>query len=103
MADTPKAAIPREEGFEPPKISENKYVLWGAIIILVIIMIVPAANDFWNTYFVDPIMADSKGEAGAKYNTYNTIFYGLVFFLMFMLVHELLEKWKIKIDERFVI
>ena len=103
MDDTPKAAIPREEGFEPPKISENKYVLWGAIIILVIIMIVPAANDFWNTYFVDPIMADSKGEAGAKYNTYNTIFYGLVFFLMFMLVHELLEKWKIKIDERFVI
>ena len=103
MADTPKAAIPREEGFEPPKISENKYVLWGAIIILVIIMIVPAANDFWNTYFVDPIMADSKDEAGAKYNTYNTIFYGLVFFLMFMLVHELLEKWKIKIDERFVI
>ena len=103
MADTPKAAIPREEGFEPPKISENKYVLWGAIIILVIIMIVPAANDFWNTYFVDPIMADSKGEAGAKYNTYNTIFYGLVFFLMFMLVHEILEKWKIEIDERFVI
>ena len=103
MADTPKAAIPREEGFEPPKISENKYVLWGAILILVIIMIVPAANDFWNTYFVDPIMADSKGEAGAKYNTYNTIFYGLVFFLMFMLVHEILEKWKIEIDERFVI
>ena len=48
-------------------------------------------------------MADSKGEAGAKYNTYNTIFYGLVFFLMFMLVHELLEKWQIEIDERFVI
>ena len=45
MADTPKAAIPREEGFEPTKISENKYVLWGAIIFLVIIMIVPAAND----------------------------------------------------------
>ena len=103
MKDKPIAAIPREEGFHPTKISENKYVLWGAIAILLIITIVPAANDFWNTYFVDPIMADSKGEAGAKYNTYNTIFYGLVFFLMFMLVHELLEKWQIEIDERFVI
>lgn len=102
-ADKPEAAIPHEEGFEITKISENKYVLWGAIIFLIIITIVPAASDFWNTYFVDPIMADSKGEAGAKYNTYNTIFYGLVFFLMFMLVNELLEKWGIEIDERFVI
>ncbi len=101
--DKPVAAIPREEGFEATKISENKYVLWGAIVILLIITIVPAANDFWNTYFVDPIMADSKGEEGAKYNTYNTIFYGLVFFLMFMLVNEILEKWGITIDERFVI
>jgi len=101
--DKPEAAIPHEEGFEITKISENKYVLWGAIIFLIIITIVPAASDFWNTYFVDPIMADSKGEAGAKYNTYNTIFYGLVFFLMFMLVNELLEKWGIEIDERFVI
>ena len=103
MKDKPIAAIPREEGFGTIRFSENKYVLWGAIAILLIITIVPAANDFWNTYFVDPIMADSKGEAGAKYNTYNTIFYGLVFFLLFMLVHELLEKWQIEIDERFVI
>ena len=101
--DTPKAAIPREEGFEVTRISENKYFLWGVIIFLLIITAVPAANDFWNTYFVDPIMADSKGEAGAKYNTYNTIFYGLVFFLMFLLVNERLEKWEIEINERFVI
>ncbi len=101
--DTPKAAIPHEEGFEVTRISENKYFLWGVIIFLLIITAVPAANDFWNTYFVDPIMADSKGEAGAKYNTYNTIFYGLVFFLMFLLVNERLEKWEIEINERFVI
>ena len=67
MKDKPIAAIPREEGFHPTKISENKYVLWGAIAILLIITIVPAANDFWNTYFVDPIMADSKGEAGERF------------------------------------
>ena len=105
MADdgTPKAAIPHEEGFDVTRISENKYFLWGVIIFLLIITAVPAANDFWNTYFVDPIMADSKGEAGAKYNTYNTIFYGLVFFLMFLLVNERLEKWEIEINERFVI
>ena len=101
--DTPKAAIPREEGFEVTRISENKYFLWGVIIFLLIITAVPAANDFWNTYFVDPIMADSKGEAGAKYNIYNTTFYGLVFFLMFLLVNERLEKWEIEINERFVI
>ena len=101
--DKPEAAIPREEGFDNTRISENKYVFWGAIIFILIITIVPAANDFWNTYFVDPIMADSKGEAGAKYNAYNTIFYGLVFFVLFMLVYELLEKWKIGLDERFVL
>lgn len=103
MKDKPIAAIPREEGFGTIKFSENKYVLWGAIVFLVLITIIPEVNDFWNTYFVDPIMADSKGEAGAKYNIYNTIFYGLVFFLLFMLVHELLEKWQIEIEERFVI
>ena len=101
--DKPIAAIPREEGFGAIRFSENKYVLWGAIVFLILITIIPEVNDFWNTYFVDPIMADSKGEAGAKYNIYNTIFYGLVFFLLFMLVHELLEKWQIEIDERFVI
>ena len=67
------------------KVSENKYILWGAIAILVIITVIPVANDFWNTYFVDPVMADSKGEAGAKYNIYNTLVYGLVFFLLFLL------------------
>ena len=85
------------------KISENKYILWGALAIVVVIAAVPAANDFWNTYFVDPIMADSKGEAGAKYNIYNTIIYGFIFFLLFLLVHELLENWKIELDEKFVI
>ncbi len=85
------------------KVSENKYILWGAIAILVIITVIPVANDFWNTYFVDPVMADSKGEAGAKYNIYNTLVYGLVFFLLFLLINELLESWRIEIDEKFVI
>ncbi|SVB20317.1 uncharacterized protein METZ01_LOCUS173171, partial [marine metagenome] len=72
-------------------------------VLVLAIMVVPAVNDFWSTYFVDPIMADSKGEAGAKYNIYNTIIYGLIFFLLFLVVQELLENLKIEVDERFVI
>ncbi len=85
------------------KISENKYIPWVALVLVLAIMVVPAVNDFWSTYFVDPIMADSKGEAGAKYNIYNTVIYGLIFFLLFLLVQELLEDLKIEVDERFVI
>ena len=84
------------------KISENKYILWVALALVIAIMTVPVVNDFWNTYFVDPIMADSKGEAGARYNVYNTFAYGIGFFLFFILINELLESWKIEIDERFV-
>ena len=71
------------------KICENKYILWGALATVVVIAAVPAANDFWNTYFVDPIMADSKGEAGARYNVYNTFAYGIGFFFLFILINEL--------------
>ena len=85
------------------KISENKYIPWVALVLVLAIMVVPAVNDFWSTYFVDPIMADSKGEAGAKYNIYNTIIYGLIFFFLFLVVQELLEDLKIEVDERFVI
>ena len=85
------------------KISENKYIPWVALALVIVITVVPMVNDFWNAYFVDPIMADSKGEAGAKYNIYNTIIYGLIFFLLFLLVHELLENWKIELDEKFVL
>ena len=85
------------------KISENKYIPWVALVLVLVIMVVPAVNDFWSTYFVDPIMADSKGEAGAKYNIYNTVIYGLIFFLLFLVVQELLENLKIEVDERFVI
>ena len=85
------------------KISENKYIPWVALVLVLAIMVVPAMNDFWSTYFVDPIMADSKGEAGAKYNIYNTVIYGLIFFLLFLVVQELLEDLKIEVDERFVI
>ena len=85
------------------KISENKYIPWVALVLVLAIMVVPAVNDFWSTYFVDPIMADSKGEAGAKYNIYNTVIYGLIFFFLFLVVQELLEDLKIEVDERFVI
>ena len=85
------------------KISENKYIPWVALVLVLAIMVVPAVNDFWSTYFVDPIMADSKGEAGAKYNIYNTVIYGLIFFLLFLVVQELLADLKIEVDERFVI
>ena len=104
MEDKPKVAVPRHEGFQITKISENKYIFGAAIaiVLLLAIQFVPQINDFWVDHFVDPIMADSKGEAGAKYNIYNTIAYGFGFFLLFILINELLTDWKIKLDDRFV-
>ena len=84
------------------KITENKYILWATLALVLSILFIPQISDFWADHFVDPIMADSKGEAGAKYNIYNTIAYGFGFFLLFMLINELLTDWKIKLDDRFV-
>jgi len=84
------------------KITENKYILWAALGLVLSILFIPQISDFWADHFVDPIMADSKGEAGAKYNVYNTIAYGFGFFLLFLLINELLIDWKIKLDDRFV-
>ena len=102
MEDKPDIAISRHEGY---KLTENKYILGAAITLalLLAIQFIPQVNDFWIDHFVDPIMADSKGEAGAKYNIYNTVAYGFGFFLFFLLINELLEAWKIEIDERFVL
>ncbi len=101
MEDKPDIAISRHEGY---KITENKYILGAAIILVLLLAIqfIPQVNDFWTDHFVDPIMADSKGEAGAKYNIYNTIAYGFCFFLLFMFIHELLSDWKIELNDRFV-
>ena len=84
------------------KITKNKYILWASLALVLAIQFVPQINDFWSVYFVDPIMADSNNDAGAKYNIYNTIAYGFAFFLLFLLIHELLTDWKIKLDDRFV-
>ena len=104
MEDKPQAAIPREDGFNINKVSENKYLytFGAAIALLLAIQFVPQVADFWADHFVDPIMADSKGEAGAKYNIYNTIAYGFGFFILFMFIHELLSTWKIELNDRFV-
>ena len=104
MEDKPQAAIPRGDGFNINKVSENKYLytFGAAIALLLAIQFVPQVADFWADHFVDPIMADSKGEAGAKYNIYNTIAYGFGFFILFMFIHELLSTWKIELNDRFV-
>ena len=101
MEDKPEIAISRHEAY---KITENKYILGAAIafVLFLAIQFVPQIGDFWADHFVDPIMADSKGEAGAKYNIYNTIAYGFCFFLLFMFIHELLSDWKIELNDRFV-
>ena len=85
------------------RISKNPNILWAIIVLILAIQFIPQIGDFWSQYFVDPIMADSKGEsAGAKYNIYNTVVYGICFFLLFMFIHEVLTDWKIKLDDRFV-
>ncbi len=104
MEDKPQAAIPSEDGFNINKVSKNKYLYtFGAAIALILaIQFIPQVAAFWADHFVDPIMADSKGEAGAKYNIYNTIAYGFGFFILFMFIHELLSTWKIELNDRFV-
>lgn len=104
MEDKPQVAVTRHEGFQIAKISENKYISRAAIAIALILSIqfIPQVNDFWNEFFVNPIMADSKGEAGAKYNIYNTVAYGLGFFVLFMAINELLTRWKIELNEKFI-
>jgi len=101
MEDKPEIAISRHEGFQ---ITKNKYFLGVAITIVLLLAIrfIPQVGDFWTDHFVDPIMADSNNDEGAKYNIYNTIAYGFVFFLLFLLIHKLLTDWKIKLDDRFV-
>ena len=101
MEDKPNIAISHHEGYQ---ITKNKYVLGAAIaiVLLLAIQFIPQVNDFWVDHFVDPIMADSKGEAGAKYNIYNTTAYGFCFFLLFMFIHQLLSDLKIELNDRFV-
>ena len=101
MEDKPNIAISHHEGYQ---ITKNKYVLGSAIaiVLLLAIQFIPQVNDFWVDHFVDPIMADSKGEAGAKYNIYNTTAYGFCFFLLFMFIHQLLSDLKIELNDRFV-
>ena len=82
--------------------SKNIYAFGVALALILAIQFIPQVADFWADHFVDPIMADSKGEAGAKYNIYNTIAYGFCFFLLFMFIHELLSDWKIELNDRFV-
>jgi len=85
------------------QVTKNPYIPVGLLIFISAIFFLPQVSDFWTEYFVNPILADSKGEAGAKYNIYNTIVYGFGFFLFFLVINELLESWKIEIDERFVL
>jgi len=85
------------------QVTKNPYIPVGLLIFISAIFFLPQVSDFWIEYFVNPILADSKGEAGAKYNIYNTIVYGFGFFLFFLVINELLESWKIEIDERFVL
>ena len=101
MEDKPNIAISHHEGYQNTK---NKYVLGSAIaiVLLLAIQFIPQVNDFWVDHFVDPIMSDSKGEAGAKYNIYNTTAYGFCFFLLFMFIHQLLSDLKIELNDRFV-
>jgi len=91
------------------KSQRNQYALGIFIAIILAITFVPQVNSFWEEHFVNPIQSDACeaddfdcDKTGAKYNIYNTIAYGLCFFLFFTIINELLEYWKIVIDDKFV-
>jgi len=92
------------------QLQRNQYALGILVAIILAITFVPQVNSFWEEYFVSPIQSDACevndfdcDKTGAKYNIYNTVVYGFCFFLFFTIINELLEYWKITIDDKFVI
>ncbi|MFL2939865.1 MAG: DUF63 family protein [Candidatus Poseidoniales archaeon] len=91
------------------QIQRNQYAVGIFLAVILAITFVPQVNSFWEEHFVSPIQSDAceAGEVGcdktgAKYNTYNTLAYGFCFFIFFTIINELLEYWKIVIDDKFV-
>lgn len=92
------------------QIQSNQYIAVGSLLFLaLVITFIPQVNSFWEEYFVNPIQSDACevgdtdcDRTGAKYNIYNTIAYGFCFFLFFTIINELLQAWKIEINEKFV-
>ena len=87
----------------------NQFVIGFLALTILAISFVPQANSFWEEYFVSPIQSDACeagdvdcNRAGAKYNIYNTLAYGFCFFIFFTIINELLDYWKIVIDDKFV-
>ena len=91
------------------QVQRIQYVIGILVLTILAISFVPQVNSFWEEYFVNPIQSDAceVGDAdcdktGAKYNIYNTIAYGFCFFIFFTIINELLEYWKIVINDKFV-
>ena len=63
-------------------------------------------RDFWYHNFFAPLLADARGApvdgVTATYNTYNTIFYAFLFYIGYLVIRNLLRKWKVKIDDDFM-
>ena len=54
-----------------------------------------ALQDFFQQYFVDPIIFNTG------YNPVNTVVYGIILIVAFVLTYKMLKKLKINIDKRF--
>ena len=90
------------------QVQRIQYVTGTLVLTILAISFVPQVNSFWEEYFVSPIQSDACevgdvdcDKTGAKYNIYNTIAYGFCFFIFFTIINELLEYWKIVIDDNF--
>ena len=63
-------------------------------------------RDFWFENFFAPLLADARGVpvngVTATYNTYNTILYAFLFYIGYLIIRNLLKKWKVKIDDDFM-
>ncbi len=74
--------------------------------VCVLSLLLPAGRDFWYHNFAAPVLADVRGEpvdgVGATYNIYNTLAYGVGFYLGFLGTNRLLARWRITVDGRFV-
>lgn len=91
------------------QVQRIQYLIGTMLLTILVISFVPQVNSFWEEYFVSPIQSDACepgdvgcDKTGAKYNIYNTIAYGFCFFIFFTIINELLEYWRIVIDDKFV-
>lgn len=88
---------------------KNEHIFIIALIIIFITILIFYNSLFWqffDKYFVMPIMADVTQIGGASeggYNVFNTITYSVLLVAGIFAIYKLMQKFNFKLDERFFV